>query len=318
MTIRSVCLIGGSGFIGRHVAELLSAQGISVRVPSRIRERAKQALILLPTVEVVQTDVHDPAALSRVIAGCDAVINCVGVLHDHPRGAFRRNHEELPAKIVAACREAGVSRLVHISALGASTQGPSEYLRSKARGEAEIMKARSHGIRTTVFRPSVVFGRGDSFLTLFASLVTLPTPVIPLAGAGARFQPVFVEDVARAVSRLLDEPAADGQCHALCGPRVYTLRELVEITAALAGVRRRILPLPGPLAWLQAFALEHLPGRLMSRDNLDSMRVDNVCGCAFPEILGFSPTPLEAVAPTYLGQRGERVRYNTLRERAGR
>lgn len=318
MTIRSVCLIGGSGFIGRHVAELLSAQGISVRVPSRIRERAKEALILLPTVEVEQTDVHDPSALARAVAGCDAVINCVGVLHDHPRGAFRRHHEELPAKIVAACREAGVSRLVHISALGASAQGPSEYLRSKARGEAEIMKAAAHGIRTTLFRPSVVFGRGDSFLTLFAGLVSLPAPIIPLAGAGARFQPVFVEDVARAVTGLLDDPAAGGQCHELCGPRVYTLRELVEYTATLVGVRRRVLPMPGPLAWLQAFALEHLPGRLMSRDNLASMSVDNVCGCAFPGVLGFTPTPLEAVAPGYLGHRTERVRYNTLRERAGR
>jgi NADH dehydrogenase len=207
---------------------------------------------------------------------------------------------------------------VHISALGASADGPSEYLRSKARGEAEILKARAHGIRTTIFRPSVVFGRGDSFLTLFAGLVTLPTPVIPLAGAGARFQPVFVEDLARAVTRLLDEPAADGQCLELCGPHIYTLRELVQYTATLVGVRRLVLPLPGPLAWLQAFVLEHLPGRLMSRDNLASMRVDNVCGCAFPEVLGFAPTPLEAVAPGYLGQRSERARYNTLRERAGR
>jgi NADH dehydrogenase len=312
MKLDSVCLIGGSGFLGSHVARQLTARGIDVRIPTRDRERAKDTLILLPTAEVIRGDIHDTAFLRRVVTGVDAVVNLVGVLHDGRGNGFQRNHVDLPKRIVSACRDAGVERVVHVSALGASTTAPSRYLQSKAQGEAEIAAAASHGIATTVFRPSVVFGLGDSFLSLFAAMVRW-FPVLPLACANARFQPVFVEDVARAISMSLGSTATHGQTYELCGPTVYTLGDLVRIVAQTLGLQRSVVPLPGSLGMLQAFVLEHLPGRLMTRDNVRSMQVDNVCGCAFPGIFGFAPTPLEAVAPLYLADRTSRARYDRFR-----
>ncbi|MCW5625460.1 MAG: complex I NDUFA9 subunit family protein [Burkholderiales bacterium] len=316
MTLRSVCLIGGSGFVGSHVARQLSARGIHVRIPTRIRERVKDELILLPTVDVQQADIHDPPSLARLVTGVDAVVNLVGVLHDGRGDGFRRNHEELPARIAAACREAGVRRLVHVSALGASADAPSAYLRSKAVGEIAVKNAADR-LPATILRPSVIFGRGDSFLTLFAQLARI-APVLPLGGANARFQPIHVEDVARAIVHCLDNRDTIGQTYPLCGPTIYTLHELVRYVCALLQLRRAIVPLPRPLAHLQAFALEHLPGRLMTRDNLRSMQVDNVCGCAFPPVFDFAPAPLETVAPLYLAEQTPRTRYGSFRFRAGR
>lgn len=317
MKLQTVCILGGSGFVGRHLAEILVRRGLDVRIPTRRRERAKAQLILLPTVELLQADLHDPRALRGLVAGCDAVINLVGVLHDRRGNGFTRNHIELPAKIVAACREAGVPRVVHMSALGADASGPSAYLRSKFEGEQAIRQAATHGIDVTIFRPSVIFGPGDSFLSLFADLARL-APVLPLGGAAARFQPVFVEDVARAFADSLAMPATFGQTYELCGPREYSLRELVAYVCRVTGVSRPIVPLPGPLAYAQALALELLPGSLMTRDNLASMRRPNVCACPFPAEFGFAPTPLESVAPAYLANTGTRARLDRFRGRAGR
>lgn len=316
MNIRSVCVIGGSGFIGSHVVRLLCANALSVRVPTRNRERARQELILLPTAEAFTADVHDAATLRRTVAGCDAVINLVGVL-DGRNDGFQRNHVELPTRIASACRDAGVKRLLHVSSLGAAADAPSEYQRSKAKGEAVIAAAAEHGIATTIFRPSVVFGRGDHFLNLFARLARA-FPVLPLGCADAKFQPVYVEDVARAILASLGNTSTFGERYDLCGPTVYTLRELVEYACSVLGLGRSVIALPDGLAWLQAAVLEHLPGRLMTRDNVLSMQVDNVCGCRFPSVFGFEPTPLEAVVPGYLAERTPRSRYRGFRYRAGR
>jgi NADH dehydrogenase len=316
MKIETVCVIGGSGFVGRHVVQRLAADEVFVRVPTRRRERAKE-LILLPTVDVVNADVHDPRVLSRLIAPADAVVNLVGILHETGGETFERNHVELPRKIVAACREHGVKRLLHVSALKASLDAPSAYLRSKAEGESQIRSAQATGLQTTVFRPSVVYGRGDHFLNLFATLARL-LPVLPLASPDARFQPIFVEDVARAITQSLKDPHAFGQTFNLCGPRVYALRELVAYVCRTLGLHRKIIGLPASLSMLQALALEHLPGKLMTRDNVYSMRVDNTCDAGFPEVFGFQPTPLEAVVPTYVAGVTPRLRYNWFRFRARR
>ena len=316
MKIETVCVIGGSGFIGRHVVQHLAADEVFVRVPTRRRERAKE-LILLPTVDVVSADVHDPRVLARLIAPADAVINLVGILHEAGGETFERNHVELPRKIVAACREHGVKRLLHVSALKASLAAPSAYLRSKAEGESQIRSAQATGLQTTVFRPSVVYGRGDHFLNLFATLARL-LPVLPLASPDARFQPIFVEDVARAITQSLKDPHAFAQTFSLCGPRVYALRELVAYVCRTLGLNRKIIGLPASLSMLQALALEHLPGKLMTRDNVYSMRVDNTCDAGFPEMFGFQPTPLEAVVPTYVAGVTPRLRYNWFRFRARR
>ncbi len=309
-------MIGGSGFIGRHVVQHLAAEEIFARVPTRRRERAKQ-LILLPTADVINADVHDPEVLRRLIAPVDAVINLVGVLHDFPSGSFERNHVELPRKIVDACRETGVKRVIHVSALKAAFDAPSAYLRSKAEGENQIHAGQATGIATTIFRPSVVFGQDDRFLNLFASLTRL-FPIIPLGSASARFQPVFVEDLASVIVRSLLDVNAFGRTYEVCGPRAYTLRQLVELVGHTIGVNRSIIELGPSLSMLQAAVLEHLPGKLMTRDNVYSMRVNNVCYCDFASQFGFAPTPVEAIIPTYLRGITPRSRYNWFRFRARR
>ncbi len=307
MDITTVCVIGGGGFVGRHICQQLAARGYRVRVPAHDRERIKQ-LTLLPTVDVIAADVHDAAALSRVIQGTEAVINLVGVLHGgRGRNSFQEAHVELLRKVVAACRKNGVRRLLHMSALNADTNGPSAYLRSK--GEAEAI-ARASGLDVTLFRPSVIFGRDDAFLNLFAALLRW-MPVVMLASPNARFQPVFVEDVAAVFVKSLEDPGSFGKGYDLCGPKVYTLRELVEFAGAATGHPRPVIGLNDTLSYWQAFAMELLPVKLMTRDNYLSMKIDSICNCDFP--FGIEPAALDAVAPAWLGARTPRARYQRFR-----
>jgi uncharacterized protein YbjT (DUF2867 family) len=313
MEITTVAVLGGSGFVGRHVCHSLASAGYRVRVATRDRERAKKNLILLPTADVVVADVHDPVQLAAFVRGTDAIVNLIGVLHGGRGGhGFQAAHVELARKVVAACRANGIGRLLHMSALGASTAAPSAYLRSK--GEAEAIVADS-GLAWTVFRPSVIFGREDSFLNLFAQLLKL-LPVVMLGSPTARFQPVFVEDVAAAFVKSLADLGSHGRRYELCGPRVYTLRELVEFVAATTGKRRPIIGLNDGLSYLQAFVMEWLPVKLLTRDNYYSMKVDSVCDGAFP--FGITPTALEAVAPSWLGNRTPRARYQRFRAQRGK
>ena len=308
-----IVVLGGSGFVGRALVARLAARGAVVSVPTRSRERSR-SLILLPTVDVVEADIHDPAALARLVRGADAVVNLVGILNEAGRDTFARAHVELARNVVDACRKAGVRRLVHMSALNADPAGPSKYLATK--GEAEAIVAGS-GLAWTIFRPSVIFGEGDSFLTLFATLARR-LPVIALAAPDARFQPVWIGDVVTAFARSLELRATVGQRYDLCGPTVYTLRELVRWTSETAGAVRPIVPLTGALASMQAFVLEHLPGKLMSRDNLASMSKDSVCGCPFPEVFGVEPASLEAVGPSWLAPEAMHSRYDAMRATQGR
>src|SRR5918999_1789491 len=323
MKLSSVLVVGGSGFIGRHLVASLAAAGVRVTVPSRRRGRAKH-LILLPTVDVIEADVMAEGVLQRLCAGKQAVYNLVGILHSrrgrrHERGAndygpdFARAHVELPQAIVAACRTMGVRRLLHMSALGASLDAPSEYLRSKGIGENAVLAAED--LEVTVFRPSVVFGPEDTFLNRFAKLARV-APVFAVPCPDAKFQPVYVGDVARALHYALEEPEARGKAYELCGPRVYTLKQLVEAVCAMTGRRRLVSGLPERLSYLQAWMLEHLPGKLMTRDNYRSMQVANTCTGPFPFHL--QPQALEAVAPAYLAPSGPRERYSPLRWRARR
>jgi NADH dehydrogenase len=323
MKAHAVLVVGGSGFIGRHLVAALAAAGIRVTVPSRRRERAKH-LILLPTVDVVEADVMAGGVLERLCAGKQAVYNLVGILHGRrgrrdERGQndygpdFARMHVELPQAIVAACRASGARRLLHVSALGAAPDAPSEYLRSKAIGEQAVLAAED--LDVTVFRPSVVFGPEDRFLNRFALFAKL-LPVFAVPSPEARFQPVYVSDVARTLHFALEEPSARGRAYELCGPRVFTMKELVEFVCAATGKRRLVVGLPPRLSYLQAWMLEHLPGKLMTRDNWLSMQVPNTCEAPFPFRL--QPQALEAVAPAYLSPAGPRERYPQLRWRARR
>jgi uncharacterized protein YbjT (DUF2867 family) len=316
----TVVVFGGSGFIGCHLVAKLSAQGMRVIVPTRRYERAKH-LAALPRVEVVEGDTGDDAFLARLLAGRDAAINLVGILHSQrgtPYGPqFARAHVELPRRIAAACAAAGVPRLLHMSALGADVNGPSMYQRSKAAGEVAARSAPD--VAATIFRPSVVFGPGDSFLNMFARMQRF-LPVIPLAGADADFQPVYVGDVADAFVRALLDLKTRHQVYELGGPAIYTLAELVRLAGRYAGCERPVVALPPALGRLQASLFELLPGEpLMSRDNLDSMQVDSVVDPtvqAFTAaMLGIRLTAIEAVAPHYLSLAD---RFDFFRARAGR
>ena len=313
MSAGRILVLGGSGFVGRHLVSCLVVEGWDIVVPTRYRERAKH-LILLPTVDVLEADIHDPVALEQLATGADAAINLVGILNESRRGDFDRVHIELARKLVAACRAARVPRLLHMSALNADAQGPSRYLCSK--GEAEALVADAD-LAWTIFRPSVIFGREDSLLNLFARSQRF-LPVIALACADARFQPVYVGDVALAFVRAVNNDRTHRQRYALCGPKVYTLRELVAYAGELTGYRRPIAPLGATLGRLQARVLEMLPGKLMSRDNLASMQLPSVCACEFPALFQAKPTALEAVAPGYLGPAAARSRYSGLRMQVGR
>lgn len=321
MTCNNICVLGGGGFVGSHLVSLLAARGHRVTVATRRRARIKH-LLVLPGVEVVEADIHDPATLQSLFTGMDAVVNLVGILHETRPGGFQHAHVELPRKVVEACAARGVRRLLHMSALGADPAAKSRYQQSKRAGETLILAARD--VATTVIRPSVIFGPGDSFLTLFAGLLQL-APIVPLAGAAARFQPVFVGDVARAFATALELPETFGQRYDLCGPTVYTLAELVKLTANTLGLRRRIQPLGATASYWFARLMELKPGtKIMTRDNYYAMLTDNVClggqsgeqpgGCAQP--FG-DPTALESVIG-YLNEADPRRDYMGFRTHAGR
>lgn len=314
-----ILVLGGTGFVGRSVLERLVRRngggGGRITVPTRRRAHARH-IQSLPTVEVVEADVHDPRALATLLQGQDAVIHLVAILHGSTAD-FERVHVTLPRSLAAACHVAGVRRLLHVSALGVSANAPSDYLRSKAAGEAALTGS---PLDVTVLRPSVIFGARDRFLNVFAQLQAL-APVVPLACADARFQPVWVEDVAEALARALDRPATIGQVIEAAGPRQATLGELVRLAGQWSGRARPVLPLPGPLAAVQARMMELMPGEpLMSRDNLRSMQVPNVASGTLPGLdsLGIAAAAMEAIMPAVLSGRAGRGALDALRQVARR
>jgi NADH dehydrogenase len=313
--MKHVLVLGGTGFVGRSLCERLVRGGWALRVPTR-RLAHGRAIQHLPGLELAETDVHDGAALRRLLTGVDAVINLVAILHGSAAD-FERAHVTLPTTLAAAMQAAGVRRLVHVSALGVSADAPSHYLRSKAAGEAALLAA---GLDLTLWRPSVIFGAGDRFMNTFARLQAL-APVVPLAGASARFQPVWVEDVAMALWRSLEDRLTIGRTFEAAGPQVFTLADLVRLAGRWSGHRRPVFGLPGAVGRLQAALMALAPGEpLMSADNLDSMKVPNVATGALPGLaaLGITPAALEAVVPGYLGGGPGRHRSNDYRARARR
>jgi NADH dehydrogenase len=252
----------------------------------------------VPNVDPLTCDVHDDAALTQLVAGHDAVLNLVGILHGSAAD-FERAHLRLAQRLAAACKATGVTRVLQVSALGVSADAPSAYLRSKAQAENALRDA---GLQLTILRPSVIFGAGDRFMNLFATLQAV-APLMPLAGADARFQPVWVEDVSEALLRCLERPDTISQTYECAGPQVYTLGELVRLAGRCSGHERPLLKLPESIGRLQAALMELLPGEpLLSRDNLLSLRVPNVASGQLPGLreLGIEPAALEAVARSYL------------------
>jgi NADH dehydrogenase len=291
-----------------------------------ITRRASQAcaILNLPRITVIEGDVYNAEFLTQCMQQHDVVINLIAILHG-TEAEFTQAHVTLPANLARACLSENVTRLIHISALGADVHGPSMYQRSKARGELALLSAAEKApLGLTLLRPSVIFGKEDKFLNLFAQLQSI-TPIVPLAGAQTRFQAVWVEDVAHAVAQSVLNSDTAGKTYELCGPEVFTLQELVQKSGQWAGIRqgkgRLVFGIPHALAWLQAFLMELAPGQpLMSRDNLASMKVDNVAsGHALGlKDLGIQASAVSSTAPTYLGIKGPCTTLNDYRAKAGR
>lgn len=317
----NICVLGGTGFVGTELVARLALDGHWVRVPTRSLGRA-QRLRVLDTVELRVADIHAPTALSQLFADCDAVINLVGILNPRRGAGFQAVHAELPARIIAAARGAGVRQVLHMSALGAHERAPSHYLRSKAAGEAQLRAAAPSSATTqpavTIFRPSVIFGARDSLTNRFAGLLRRTAGFLPLARAHARFAPIHVLDVVEAFRRALGARASFGRVYQLCGPDVMTLGEIVRLTARIARLPCHIVPLPDTLARLQGLLMGLLPGKPFSLDNFRSLTIDCVCqedGCAQ---LGIRPQHMLAMLPTYLGGDDTETQLALLRRTADR
>lgn len=319
MHITTICIPGGSGFVGQHLANRLATDGYRVRVPTRHPERCR-ALAIHPNITLHDTDIHDPDRLRKLFAGVRTVINLVGILNDPDRkgSGFHAAHVELPGKLADAALECGVHQLLHMSALNADARAAgSRYLQTKGAGEDRVHAAREHGLIVTSFRPSVIFGDGDSFFNRFAQLLRLAPGILPLACPNARFAPVFVGDVVEAMYRSMHD-SFDGERLELCGPEVYTLRALVEYTRDLTGLRRHVTGLGDRLSRLQARMLGLLPGQPFTMDNYYSLQQDSICTSNALPGLGINPTSVEAVVPAYLAGKNCRARYQEMRRRSGR
>ena len=317
----NICVLGGTGFVGTELVTRLVLAGHWVRVPTRNPARALR-LRVLDTAELRIANIHAPTVLSQLFAGCEAVINLVGILNPRSGASFQTVHAELPARVMAAARAAGVRHVLHMSALGADERAPSQYLRSRAAGEAALRAAAPPGAQqqpaVTIFRPSVIFGPADSLTNRFTRLLSLTAGVLPLARAGTRFAPIDVSDVAEAFIRALTERSSLGQTYELCGPEVMTLAEIVRLTARVAGLPCFIVPLPDLLARIQGLVMGLLPGKPFSLDNFRSLTVDSVCrqdGCAR---LGIQPRHMLAELPTYLGRDDKETQLALLRRSADR
>jgi uncharacterized protein YbjT (DUF2867 family) len=302
MTPGSICVLGGSGFVGTHLCAALARDGWRITVPTRDPARARH-LGPLPAVRLVAADIHDAHQLAALCSGQRAVVNLVGILNERGHGGrgFDRVHFELVHKLVEACRRARVDRLLHVSALNADVDlGPSHYLRSKGRGERVLRDESGPDLQWTIFQPSVIFGPGDDFTNRFARLLRAIPLALPLARPGARFAPVWVGDVVSAVQRGLADEATAGESYELCGPDRMTLREIVCRIRDRLRLARAVIGIPDLAARLQAAVCDFVPGKPFSTDNYRSLTVDSVCKVNGLARLGIRPQPFDAVVPRYL------------------
>ncbi len=304
----NILVLGGSGFLGSYLVPRLDEAGHTITVPTRHYERARH-LMVLPKTIITKWEPEDDASLDRLFAGKDVVINLVGILHGRsavatdPYGPdFRRYHVEFMDRLLRMAERHLVSRIIHVSALGVTDADPatlpSSYLRSKAAAEQAL---RNSSIDWVVFRPSVMFGPGDSLLTGFARMLRwMPFLVVPCLGA--RFQPVYVRDVADAMTQAVHDARTTRRVFEMGGPEVMTLEEMVRLAGKHSGHRRPVFGVPLSIGHLMAMVMEKLPGRtVMSRDNLMSMKIDSVASAPIDPIFGLTPSSIDAVAPSYLG-----------------
>jgi len=311
-----ICVLGGTGFIGSHLVHRLANLGHSVTVLTRRPERHREFRIG-SSVRLLETNPYDSDALQIAIQDMDCVINLTGILNEEGKSSYQGAHVDLPRTLVKVMRAAGVTRLLHMSALNANVnETHSRYLKSKGQGEDLVHQA--PGLDVTSFQPSVVFGPGDSFFNRFATLLRLSPLVFPLACAGSRFAPVYVADVIAAFVRALDDNSLSGQRLELCGPNTYSLQQLVQYTAQVIGRNTRVIGLPGFAARIQGRILGLVPGKPFTIDNYYSLQRDSVCKQPALAALGITPRSIEAIVPVYLGGSNSRAQYVRYQAQARR
>lgn len=310
MTVQNVCIFGGTGFVGKSLITKLIAKGYHIKILTRHKHR-HQDLWVMPNLTLAECALSDPEQVERELQGYDAAINLVGILNEFSADGFRKAHVTLTDTIIAACQASGVNRLLQMSALHADENGPSRYLQTKGQAENKVHAAHGENLAVTSFRPSVIFGPGDSFLNRFAGLLRQIPAAFPLACADTRFAPVFVGDVADAFVNALEDPTSFNKRINLCGPKTYSLRELVEYTADTIGVKRSIIGLPDWAAKFQASIMGVMPGKPFTRDNYLSLQIDSVCDS--PE--QHCPTALESIGMSYLGDASSSMKMNIIRKR---
>lgn len=320
MLIKRIGILGGTGFVGQSLCNHLSGQGYELKVLTRSREYNRDNLILLPGLDLVRADVHDQAQLNHHFADCDAVINLIGILNEKGNNGkgFKQVHVDLAEKLITACSKNNIRRLLQMSALNADADnGKSHYLRTKGKAE-DLVHTNKANIHVTSFRPSVIFGRADSFFNRFAKLLKMTPVFFPLACHSSKFAPVYVLDLVEMMVRSLKDPDSYGQRFQLCGPRIYTLKELVSFTAKTIGVNRKIIPLNDILSRVQATIFDFVPGKPFSTDNYLSAKTDSVCECNGLIRYGIQPTAIESVVPQYLTNHSYRSRYTEFRSTSHR
>ena len=310
-----IVLVGASGFLGGYILRALTGDKHHCVVLTRAAVR-HGTVGMLPGVELVQTDVYDSKALAAEFSSADAVVSMAGILNESGNSGrgFQKVHVDLVAGIIEACQQAGVSRLLHVSALNAG-KGSSYYLKSK--GEAETLLKNADGLNVTIFQPSVIFGRGDDFFNRFAGMLHM-MPVMPLACPGARLQPVFAGDVAMAVAASLEDPMTWGKSYELAGPKSFTLKELVTWTAQCLGLKRWVVGLPGPLSAAMATVMDFVPGKPFSRDNYKSLKTDSTSSQNGFAYFGIYPRAIDTVVPDYLAGSNHQRRLQAFRRQPRR
>ncbi|MFA6036511.1 MAG: complex I NDUFA9 subunit family protein [Legionellales bacterium] len=301
--MKNIVILGGTGFVGRHLCAALVRQGYTVRVLSRNPEKNKD-MTVLPTLTIRKVDVNQQNELNAVCKNADVVINLIGILNEHGSNngsGFRKAHVVLAQKVIQACMHNEVPRLLHMSALNAdSTKGSSHYLRTKGEAESYVHKHALSDIHVTSFRPSVIFGPGDSFLNRFSRLLNIAPGFLLLPVADSLYAPIYVNDVVTAMINSIKNTKTYGERYDLCGPKVYTLKQLVTYVAQLKHSNCKIIGLSLGLSKVMATMMEFLPGKPFSRDNYLSSRMPSVCSSSFPEVLNITPVTLESIAPTYI------------------
>ena len=293
-----ICILGGSGFVGTQLCARLITEGYRIKVLSRNISNCRH-LLVFPSLSVSQIQNYTAETIAEHLDECSVLINLIGILNERKNDGkeFHQIHVGITRAALQACEQTGVTRLLQMSALNADPNGPSYYLKSKGKAENYLKTFCDEKVSFTIFKPSVIFGPHDSFLNRFAQLLRFMPIAFPLACANARFSPVYVSDVVAFMVKSINDENTFGESYNLCGPKTYTLKEIVEYTAAQSGACCKIISLPTWLSKLQAYVFEYFPGKPFSIDNFNSLKVDSVCH----ESESY-PTSLEAIAPTYLSK----------------